>query len=344
MKYGKHRFVLISILIILIVTVSGCGIILPFAKDKAPDRVSDLSAGSIFIDANEIRSQTIALLNNAQRAIFIELSALDDPEIIDLIINRSHQGVEVRILLDQWQRENAQTVKNLKNQNISVQYYPAQKGQYHRLRYMVIDYQVAVFYGQDWLQKFANTHTLAIKLTGNTAWSLAKSFAKDWQYTTTLALELPETINLPEDNISLALNGKVKQQILYAINQSTTDIYAEVEQISETETVQALIAAKQRGCRVRLLLSPSCAEGTPNTIKALKEAQIEVRYFKSTDNKTMNFNVGVFDNKTLIMSNSSWSYNTFVINHEGSLSIPSPHAVNKINSVFEQDWENSTPA
>lgn len=338
----KSGFILL--LIVLFLTATGCEISMPFAKKNTSEQISNLSASSVFLDNSEIQSQTISLLNRAKKAIYIELSALDDPEIIDLIIKRSHEGVEIKILLDQWQRENAQTVKKLKNQNISVQYYPAQKGQYHRLRYMVIDYQVAMFYGQDWLQKYANTRSIAIRLTGDTAWNLAKSFTKDWEYTTTLTLELPDSIDLPEDNITFALNGNVKQQILYAIKQATTEICAEVEQISETETVEALIAAKQRGCKVRLILSPSCAEATPNTIKAFKEAQIEVRYYDPADTEKINFNIGIFDNKTLIISSSSWSYRTFVINHEGSLSIPSPQVVNKIYSVFERDWQNSSPA
>jgi phosphatidylserine/phosphatidylglycerophosphate/cardiolipin synthase-like enzyme len=50
----------------------------------------------------------------------------------------------------------------------------------------------------------------------------------------------------------------------------------------------------------------------------------------------------VFDNKTIIMSSSSWTYYSFVINHEGLLSIPSPAAVEKSKSVFEQEWKRGT--
>lgn len=316
---------------------SGCSKIRTLFKEEKPEQISNLSAGSIILD-QEIRSQTIQLINNAKKAVFIELSSLDDQEIIDLLVNKSKAGLEVRLLLDQWQRENTNPVKYLKNNNVSVQYYPAQKGQYHRVRYMVIDYQIAVFYGEDWTAKGFGAHSLAIKLTGDTAWTIAKYFDKDWNYTTTLSLELPSEVDLPEDNITFALNASVKQQVLKYINSAVASIQIQSEQLSDPETVDALVAAKQRGCDIKLILSPSCAVATPNTIKKFKDTAIDLRYYNNPSKLAMGFNLGVFDNKTIVMTSSSWTYYSFVINHEGALIIPSPAAVERINSLFEQEW------
>jgi len=336
-------FTLVAAGLICIFAMAGCGNITSLfkEKEKGQEPISDLAASSIFIDSAEIRAQTIQLINRAQKAIYIELHILNDPEIVSLLAGRSHQGIEVRILLDQWQRENMATVKELKNQNVSVQYYPAQKGQYQRVRYMVIDYQVAVFYSQDWLQSGTNTHSIAIKLTGDTAWNMTKSFREDWEYTTTLALQLPEKITLPEDNITFSLNGGVKQQVLNAINSATKEILIESEQVSYKTVVDALLDARKRGCSVRLILSPSCIEATPDAIAAFKGAGIEVRYYQSPNQQTIKLNTGIFDDKKIIVTNSSWSYYSFVINHEASLAIPSPQAVLKLKETFEQDWNNS---
>lgn len=340
----SNRKLLICLIILLSLVLTGCTDILPFFKDEEPERVSNLSAGSVLTDSAEVRTQTIQLINNARKAIFIELAALDDSEILNLLVKKSKSGVEVRILLDQWQTENSATVKNLKNQNISVQYYPAQKGQYHRVRCMVVDYQVALFYSKDWTKASLKAHSMAIKLTGNTAWSLAKSYNKDWQDTTTLSLDLPENIELPEDYITYSVNAGVKQQILRAINTATSEIKILSEQLSDPETVNALIEAKKRGCKIEIILSPSCATGTPNTIKRFKETAIDVRYFNNPDKQSISYNVGIFDNKTLIITNSSWTYYTFFINHEGVLVIPSPAAVEKINNLFNQEWKTGTPS
>ncbi len=329
------------IFIICVSLITGCSRIIPLFKEKEPAPVSNLSASSILFD-QEIRTQTVQLIHNAKKAIFIQLSSLEDEELQKLLVSRSQSGIEVRILLDQWQRENSATVKYLKNNNISVQYYPAQKGQYQRIRYMVVDYQTAVFYGGDWTKRGFGAHTMAVKLTGDTAWTMVKSFYKDWLYTTTLDLELPEQMELPEDHIIFTINSGVKQQILNNITSATSEIIAQVEQLSYPDTVQALVEAKQRGCNIRLIVSPSCAVATPNTIKKFIETGIEIRYYSHPNNLAMGFNLGVFDNKTIIMSSSSWTYNSFVINHEGLLSIPSPAAVEKIKSVFEQEWKRGT--
>jgi len=338
---NKKNIIFISVILSTVLMIPGCGSVLSLVKKDKAEPVSGLSAGSILVDSTEIRSQTIELLTNSKKAIYIQLSSLDDPEITALLVARSQSGIEVRVLLDQWQRVNASTVEYLKNQNVSVQFYPAEKGQYHRVRYMVTDYQVAVFYGQDWLQSEANNHSIAVKLTGDTAWNIAESFAADWEYTTTLTPGIPEEIKLPEDNIVFALNSNVKQQVLKAINNAELEIRIEVEQVSEKETVEALINARIRGCDIKLIVSPSCAEVTPNTIAAFKDAQIDVRYFK-TAGSTNNINMGTFDKKTVVITNSPWSHYSFVINHEGSLTIPSPQAVEKINNLFETDWASST--
>lgn len=331
-----------SIILVFLFTsvISGCSI-LPINKD-VEERISNLTADSILINTEEIRPQTIDLIKNAEKAIFIQLSALADPQILNLLMKRSQEGLDVRILLDQWQRDNSSTVSTLKNNNVSVQYYPSQKGQYQKVRYMVVDYSSAVFYGEDWTSKGFSSYIIAVKLTGDTAWKITKSFEKDWLYTTTMALALPDKIDLPEENISFATNANVKQQILRYTDSSLTDIKIIVEQLSDSDTVDALLEAKTRGVDIKLILNPSTALATPNTIKKLEEAEIDIRYNNHSEEIPLMFNFGIFDNKTFIITSSSWTYYTFIINHECSLTIPSPEVVMKMDNIFNQEWENGT--
>ncbi|MGI6449729.1 MAG: phospholipase D-like domain-containing protein [Desulfitobacteriia bacterium] len=340
--FTKRFLTILFVLFSTTIMLSGCTNLLPFFQKEEPEKISNLTASAVWFDSQEIRSQTIQLIENAKEAIFIQLSALNDPEIINLLVKKSHSGVEVRILLDQWQRDNTETVKNLKNQNVSVQYYPAQKGQYHRVRYLVIDYRVSIFYSQDWTSKGFETHSMAIKLTGDTAWTMAKSFRNEWEYTTTLSLDLPEAVELPEDNITYTTNAGVKQFILRAINSATSEILVITEQLSDPDTVQALKEAKNRGCSIQLIISPSCAVATPNTIKEFQNADIEYRYFNNPDKLPIGYNIGIIDQKSLLVTNSSWTHYSFFINHESALIIPSPQAIEKVKSLFEEEWQHGT--
>lgn len=336
----KKNIVSLLVLLVLILN-SGCAAIYSLKNQEEKRPVSHLSANAVLTSPKEVRQETIELLNNAKKSIFIEQEAINDKELLDLIIKKYRQGVEVRILLD-GQRENHATLKMLKNQNISVHFYPAQKGQYQRIKMMIIDYKVAVFYGESWTSSGFNSHTLAVKLTGETAWTAVRLFNKDWKFTTTLSLELPKKITLPEDNIVLAANANVKQQIIKYIISSSSEIKVEAEQLSDPNTVQAILDAKNRGCRVKIIVNPASAVATPNTIKKFKDAGIEVRYYQHP--LPLGFNLGIFDNSTIILSSSAWTYYTFVINHECSLTIPSPEAVKVINEIFEDDWKNGSQA
>ena len=322
----------------LLLFISGCSI-LPFNKN-VEQSISNLPADAILVNTSEIKSHTIELIESAQEAIFIQLSSLDEAQILNLLMKKSKDGVEVRILLDQWQRENSSTVRTLKNNNVSVQYYPAQKGQYQKVRYMVVDYATAVFYGDDWTAKGFGSDTLAVKLLGDTAWKITKSFEKDWLYTTTITLKLPDKIDLPEENIIFAINANVRQQIIRYINSAETEIKIIVEQFSDTDTVNALLEAKARGVDIKLIITPAGAASTPNTIKMFEDAEIDLHYYYHPEDLALRSNFAIFDNKTVIITSSSWTYYSFVINHECSLTIPSPEVVNVMNNLFEQKWNS----
>jgi phosphatidylserine/phosphatidylglycerophosphate/cardiolipin synthase-like enzyme len=335
--------IFLMIVLIVIPTMSGCNKIFSFSADEESNPVSNLPAGAIYINGAAIRPLTLNVINQAKQSIYIELSSLNDQEIIHLLITKARSGIEVRLLLDQWQRDNTSTIKTLKNENISVQYYPAEKGQFQRVRYMVIDHKTAVFYGSDWTTKGFNAHSMAVKLSGDSVGVMDKSFGKDWTYTTTLSLDLPDTYDLPEDNVTFAITVNVKQQLLNLINAAASEIRIETEQLSESDTIDALVEAKKRGCNVKVIVSLSSAITSPDAIQELKDAQIELRYYNQPDKKTMGANFGIFDQTTLFVSNSAWTYYSFVINHEGSLTVPSPAVAKKVTALFDEEWANSTP-
>lgn len=338
---AKIRIPLI-IITLLLTMLSGCSNFFSSSNDNEETPQSNLPASAIYTNNNAIHTLTISLISHAQKHIYVQLSALDDQEIIDLLIAKSHAGVETRLLLDQWQRENTATIKTLKNANVSVQYYPAEKGQYQRVRYLVVDDQTAVFYGKDWSTKGYKYKSMAVKLTGDSVSTLAKSFRKDWTYTTTLSLDSQESATLTEDNITFAITVNVKTQILSQIDSAATDIKIITEQLSEQATIDALIAAKKRGCNIKIIVSPSSVITSPDAVASLKEAQIDLRYYKDTDKASMGYNFGIFDDKTFLITNSSWTRSSFVIYHVGSLTIPSPAATQKVNTLFEQEWKTST--
>jgi len=331
----KH---LLFLSLIVLLLLGGCT---PnFGSFDKEDPVSNLPPEAVYIDGNSIYNLTTDLINSARKSIYIEQAEFNDARLIQLLIQKAREGLEIKILLDQYQQVNQATLEELKAQNISVQYYPARKGQYQRVKLLVVDQEQAVVYGSSWTETDIKAHTAAVKLSERAAWKAAMVFSKDWEFTTTLSVDVPKSSLLPEDNITLATNANIKQQIIKQINDSTNTIWVETSLVSETDTVQALLDAAAKGRDVRLLLDPTEAKKNPLTIEKLMNHGIQIRYYPS--DVPQRLNIGLFDNKTFVFSSSSWTYYSFVINHELSLTVPSAEATKKLVDLFNQDWNTGT--
>lgn len=337
---NRNSVPLIFILLIFsMMFLSGCQFKLPeLFPEEIP--VSNLPAEALLIDKDAIYNQTITLIESAQSSIYVEQAIFDDPNLIQLLITKSHSGVDVRVLLDQWQKVNRSTLDQLKSQNISVQFYPAQKGQINHTKYLIVDQKKALIYGPSWTESGFQAHDMAVELSGKSAWKAASVFSRDWEFTTTFALDVPKTSNLPEDNIILATNANVRQQLLDHISSSTKSIWIESTELTEPDLKQALIDAKANGCDIRLILDQSLTTKTPVTLEELSSKGIQIRYYPSQP--PLGMNLAIFDNTSFILSSSGWTRYSFLANHEFSITVPSPAATNKLITMFNQDWENST--
>jgi phosphatidylserine/phosphatidylglycerophosphate/cardiolipin synthase-like enzyme len=273
----------------------------------------------------------------------VEQSIFTDEKLSQLLISKSKSGLEVHVLLDQFQTSNRTTLNNLKNNQVSAQFYPARKGQANHAKFLVVDSSQAMVYSSPWTSESWNTANMAVHLTGKSAWTLANVYNRDWEFTTTLSLDVPKTTSLVDDNIIPATNAKVKQQITEQISTSTQSIWVEVTELTDTDTLQTLIDAASKGRDVRILLDRK-AKSTPVILENLKTAGVQVRFYQEKDNHPLNINLGIFDGHTFVFSNSGWTYLTFVNNHEMSLTVPSPSATEKLIQLFDADWQNSTPA
>jgi len=321
--------------------LTGCSLKLPKLSPE-PVPISNLPAEALFIDKDAIYNRTLTLIQSAQTSVYVEQAEFDDPRLIQLLLAKSRTGIDVRILLDQWQKVNRVTLDQLKSQNVSIQYYPAQKGQINHTKYLIVDQNVAMIYGPPWTVDGLLAHDLAVELSGKSAWKAATLFSKDWEFTTTFPLTVPKTTSLPDDKIVLAINAKVKQQLAEQISASTKSIWIEILDITDLDLdlVQALIDAAEKGLDVRLILGRTVTSKTQVILEKLTVKNITIRYFPS---KTpLGMHLAIFDNSSFLLSSSDWTRYSFVANHEFSITVPSPLASTKLSDLFKQDWGKST--
>lgn len=340
MSIRRSVFLAIVLLLFIIMVLSGCTFRIPklLSEKKAP--ISNLSTQALLIDKNNIYNKTLSLIESAQSSIYVEQAVFDDPRLIQLLLTKAHSGIDVRILLDQWQKVNHATLDQLKLQNVSVQFYPAQKGQIDHTKYVVVDQKRALIFGPPWTVDGFAAHDLAVELTGRSAWKTASLFSKDWEFTTTLPLSVAKNSPLPEDNIVLATNANVKEQLSEMISGSTKTIWIEIPEITDSDLILGLTNMAAKGRDVRLILDRSTASENPDVVKLLSSKGIQVRYYPNQP--TLGMHLAIFDNSSFILSSSSWTHSSFITNHEFSVTIPSPTASTKLSEMFKTDWSKST--
>ena len=339
MSKRRSDIIILILLLCCLLFLTGCTMKVPkLFPEETP--ISDLPAEALLINREEIYDRTLTLIQSAQSSIYVEQAAFSDADLIELLLTKSRSGVDVRILLDQWQNVNRATLDQLKNQNVSVQFYPAQKGQINNTKYLIVDQNQAIIYGSPWTENGFQSHTLAVELSGKSAWKTSTLFSKDWGFTTTFPLNVPETTTLPEDNIVLATNANVRQQLADEMSSSTKSILITSSEITEPDLVQSLIDAVDNGCDVRLILDRPVMTKNPMTLETLTTNGVQIRYYP--DQPSFRMNLSIFDNKSFVLSSSGWTRYSFVANHEFSITVPSPVASLRLGEMFEQDWEKSS--
>lgn len=330
---------LVIMLSLSVLFLSGCTFKLPrFSPEEIP--VSDLADEALFIDQEAIYTQTVNLIDSARTSIYVEQAVFTEPRLLQLLISKSQAGVDVRVLLDQWQKVNHATLDQLKSHNISVQFYPAQKGQYNHTKYLIVDQQRALIYGPAWTEESFRAHDLAVELSGRSAWKAASVFSADWAFTTTFPLDVEKSSPLPDDNIILATNAKVRQQLSDHIQASTKSIWIEATEMTDPDLKEALMTAAANGCDVRLILEASLTTKTPVTLEDLSAKGVQIRFYPSEP--PLGMNLAIFDNSSFILTSSGWTKYSFLANHEFSVTVPSPAAAQKLVTMFSQDWEKSS--
>lgn len=112
--------------------------------------------------------------------------------------------------------------------------------------------------------------------------------------------------------------------------------------LTDSDIVQALIAANDRGVRVRVILEPSVYLLPKINKKAhtlLDTAGVEVRYSSERD---FNFNHSKYFiiDQTLLLGTGNMTKSSLVQNREFFIATDSPSEVNFLVSLFEHDAEH----
>ena len=125
-----------------------------------------------------------------------------------------------------------------------------------------------------------------------------------------------------------------------AIDGSLSEIEVDVYSINNARIVQALVAAHQRGVKIRILTDRTQAAGKSSKVLELIAAGIDVRVHSK--NKIEHNKYGVFDRKLAINGSYNWTQPASDSNSENCALMPESNAVAAYSGRFEYLWSLNT--
>ncbi|MGN6531647.1 MAG: phospholipase D-like domain-containing protein [Ginsengibacter sp.] len=142
----------------------------------------------------------------------------------------------------------------------------------------------------------------------------------------------------------MILPDDTAQEIMGAIDSAEDSLRIKMFLFSDTGLINALIAAKKRGVKVKVMLNPSRNNGeqeNAETRKTLEAAGIEVRdsnpFFSITHEKSM-----VVDERLAFIKSLNWETKNLTETRDYAIITTHPHEVKEIILCFEADWYRHT--
>jgi len=346
-----------SLLVVLAVTVIGCrtpsnagddggGDDTPKVDAKLPpDGPIDAPAGNgceptsprggtveAFIGPTGLQDRLVQLINGAQTSLDLQIYVFTVYALRDAIIAAKNRGVAVRVLFDPNHPGNADTrtsfnTAGVPNRNAPLIY------DYSHAKYMIIDHKSAVVMSMNFdvgSMQTARNYGMVDRDAADIA-DVQAVFDQDWAAG---GGDPPKPADLACTRMIVSpVNSK--SRIVSFIESAHTTLDVEAFYVTETDTRAAIIAAKQRGVAVRVILE---ASGDPTETKNLFTAQGIPVHLSS----------GFFLHAKLIVADGvafvgseNYSYTSLTRNREmGALVFEASQAAT-IKQQFNTDWANT---
>jgi phosphatidylserine/phosphatidylglycerophosphate/cardiolipin synthase-like enzyme len=343
--------------------------------------------------------EMVALAGRAERSVRVEFFLFGGPvadAMIGVLAGKMAQGVEVRVTLDrargmlpQVRRECRATHRQLLAERIDVVLSdprplpnsPGRPAMAHN-KILVVDDREALVGGMNVGSLFFRHHDVMIHLQGPAAAALGRQFDHDRQF----ALDprcprlagSPPLPHFPESGETAALRpgeswarilgtgvGRrtTRQAIVRNLRAARSSVCITMSEIGRTGILDEVIAAKERGVAVRVLVDPQdmqeylppalgplrqrCPKLVLNAlaIRILLEAGIPVRLFEvGKEFALLHMKMVVFDAKSAIVGSTNWARGGFEWVGETDVELRGGWVIDELLAQFEVDWDRSAPA
>jgi cardiolipin synthase A/B len=283
-------------------------------------------------DGNE---PVLAELDAATESIWVEVYLLTDEDVIDALTRAVSRGLEVRVILEDEPFGGAGTQDMVFNRldaaGVSVRW--DQSGfRFSHAKFIILDQRVALVMNFNLTESaFSQNREFAVVSTVPSQVAHAvRIFRSDWEGR---ADPVPgELVTSPESSRS-SLLGLIESA------RSTLDIYAEV--ITDPEMVEALLSAKGRGVKVRIIVSETFGQDlTVEVPGEIARQGVEIRIFNAL---YVHAKALIVDGRAAFIGSQNLTSTSLDLNREVGIVFTAPANVERVARVFDSDFSASEP-
>ncbi|HTU02367.1 MAG TPA: phospholipase D-like domain-containing protein [Candidatus Sulfotelmatobacter sp.] len=132
--------------------------------------------------------------------------------------------------------------------------------------------------------------------------------------------------------------GGARQRLVRAIQESNTTIDVAVYNFTAIELAHALVAARDRGVRVRVLLDRERLEDLGPTLQLLQRKKMPLRALGVPPDRLMHHKFAVFDGRLLATGSYNWTNSAERVNYENLVVLTDPGIVERFEKEFRRLW------
>ncbi len=151
-----------------------------------------------------------------------------------------------------------------------------------------------------------------------------------WILQEPLAIAESETIFSPE--------GSIKESLLKEVDSTTSTLELAIHETTSFDLAQAIVKAKQRGVKVRIIADSKQAKAKSSRITFLIKQGIPVKVLGGKEKGVMNHRFAVFDGKKVLTGSFDWSESSERWNFENVLIIRDSEVVASYQKEFDRLW------
>ena len=293
----------------------------------------------VFVEPDAGEAPILNAIKGAAQSVWVEVYLLTDTNVMHALEDAAQRGVDVRVLLEahpygEGSVSPQQTIETLNAAGVHAQaadpaYY------YTHAKVMLIDNATAYIMtcnlsrsGLGGSSAAANREYGVIDTDAGDVAEVKAVFQADWDQTATPTLAQSRLVVSP-------VNARTDLTALIASAKST--LHIEDEEMYDAASVQALIAAAQRGVTVEVTLPSSAASSSDeaSAVSQLTQGGVHVRYLKAP---YMHAKLIVVDGTIAFTGSENFSSTSLDKNREIGVIIADAQALSTFESVFGQDW------